>query len=445
MSLNNYRPVSVLPVFSKIYEKVVYKRLYDYIVLHNILYDNRFGVREKYSSYMALITLIDHLSEALERGEAVIGLFLDFSKAFDTVDHEILLVKLHHYGIRGVMLDWFRDYLSNRTQCVVYDEVSSELMLVKCGVPQGSILGPLLFLLYVNDLPNATTNLFSVLYADDTNMFATGEDIDYLVSNLNKTLLNVSDWLKANKLSINVKKTHYMVWYPRSIVMNRTLHIEFNGQQIEEVMETKFLGVILDNGLTWKPHIQHVRNKVSRGTGILKKLRPHVNNDTILGLYYSFIYPYFTYCVQVWGKTYQSNLDCIVKIQKRMIRLLAGVHPLTHTEPIFFRLKILKFIDVVNYIIGIFMYKVYHQDIPRVFENYYTENRNVHDYATRQVDHIHIAYAGTNRRNMTMRLQGGKVWNSIVRNKIPYNGSIYIFKREFKSFLLNCYTWAGGP
>ena len=197
--------------------------------------------------------------------------------------------------------------------------------------------------------------------------------------------------------------------------------------------------------LTWKPHIQQVRNKVSRGTGILKKLRPYVNNDTILGLYYSFIYPYFTFCVKVWGKTYQSNLDCIVKLQKRVIRLLAGVHPLTHKEPIFFRLKILKFTDVVNYIIGIFMYKVYHQDIPRVFENYYTDNRNVHDYATRQVDHIYIAYAGTNRRNMTMRFQGGKVWNSIVRNKIPYNGSIYIFKREFKSFSLNCYNWAGGP
>ena len=146
-----------------------------------------------------------------------------------------------------------------------------------------------------------------------------------------------------------------MVWYPRSLVINRKLHIEFNGQQIEEVMETKFLGVILDNGLTWKPHIQHVRNKVSRGTGILKKLRPCINNDTILGLYYSFIYPYFTYCVQVWGKTYRSNLDCIVKLQKRVIRLLAGVHLLTHTEPIFFRLKILKCIDVVNYIIGIFM------------------------------------------------------------------------------------------
>ena len=213
MSVNNYRPVSVLPVFYiyEIYEEIVYKRLYDYIVLHNILYDNQFGFREKQSSYMALITLMDHLTEALERGEAVIGLFLDFSKAFDTVDHEILLIKLHHYGIRGEMLNWFRDHLSNRTQCVLYDGVSSELLPVKCGVPQGSILGTLLFLLYVNDLPNAATNLFSVLYADDTNMFASGKDMNNLVSNLNSTLLTVSDWLKANKLSINVKKTLYGV------------------------------------------------------------------------------------------------------------------------------------------------------------------------------------------------------------------------------------------
>ena len=151
MIVNNYRPVSVLPVFSKIHEKVVYKRLHGYIVLHNILYENQFGFREKHSSYMALITRIDHLSEALERGEAVIGLLLDFSKAFHTVDHEILLVKLHHYGIRGVMLDWLRDYLSNRTQCVVHNDASSELMPVKCGLPHGSILGPLLFLINVND------------------------------------------------------------------------------------------------------------------------------------------------------------------------------------------------------------------------------------------------------------------------------------------------------
>ena len=137
--------------------------------------------------------------------------FLRLSKAFDIVDHEILLVKLHHYGVRGVKLDWFKGYLSNRTLCVVYDDVSSELMPVKCGVPQGSILGPLLFRIYVNDLPNYASNLFSVLYVDDTDMFASGKDKENLVYNLNKTLLNVSDWIKAIKLSINVKKN--IIWY----------------------------------------------------------------------------------------------------------------------------------------------------------------------------------------------------------------------------------------
>ena len=135
-----------------------------------------------------------------------------------------------------------------------------------------------------------------------------------------------------------------MVWYPRSFTMDRSLPFKFNGQQIEEVSETKFLGVILDNGLTWKSHIRHVRNMVSRGAGILKNRRSCVNNDTALDLYYSFIYPYFTYCVYVWGKTYTCNLDCIITLEKRVIRILAGVHPLTHTEPMFSRLKILKFL-----------------------------------------------------------------------------------------------------
>ena len=126
-------------------------------------------------------------------------------------------------------------------------------------------------LLYVNDLPNTATNPFSVLFADDTHMFPSSKDTNILVSNLNSTLFTVSDWLKANKLSISVKKTHYMVWYPRSFTMDKSLPIEFKGQQIEEVSETTLLGVVLDNGLTWKVHIQHVRNGVSRGAGILKK------------------------------------------------------------------------------------------------------------------------------------------------------------------------------
>ena len=145
MSVNNYRPVSMLPVFSKIFEKLMFNRLSEYLKWKNVLCVNQFGFREKHSSYMVLITLVDHLSEPLEKGDTVIGLFLNFSKAFDIVDHNILLLKLNHYGIKGLILDWFSDYLCNRRQYVTYDGISSQSSWVKCGVPQGSILGPLLF------------------------------------------------------------------------------------------------------------------------------------------------------------------------------------------------------------------------------------------------------------------------------------------------------------
>ena len=436
MCVNNYRPISILPVFSKVYEKIMFNRLSEYLKMQNILCSNQFGFREKHSSYMALVTLVDRLSEALEKGETVIGLFLDFSKAFDTVDHEILLCKLEHYGIRGCLLDWFKYYLYNRCQFVTYCNTSSQHTSVKCGVPQGSILGPLLFLIYINDLPHATT-LFSVLFADDTNMFDSSKDINGLIANINTELGKVCDWLYANKLSINVSKTHFMVWSPRKAKLEDLGPITLNGQEIDRVTETKFLGIILDKSLSWKPHIYYVRNKISKAAGILKKLRAYVNIDTMVNLYYSFVYPYFMYCVHVWGKTYVTNLECLNIMQKSIVRIIAGVSPKEHTAPLFFKFKILRLHQLVDYNIGVFMYKVFYKDVPNIFKDYYLPNYEIHDHYTRQKDNIHLEVVKTNRRDMTMRYQGAKVWNIILNNNIMYKGSVAMFKKDFKSYLLS--------
>ena len=178
MLINNYRPVSILPFFSKILEKLMYNRLISFINTHKLLSKYQFGFRKGHSTSYALVTLVDKIATALDQGDSVLGIFLDLSKAFDTVNHDILLMKLNNYGFRGICLDWLASYLRNRKQFVTYDNFKSALGNISCGVPQGSILGPLLFLVYINDLTNVSDKLFSILYADDTNLFIQGKDIN---------------------------------------------------------------------------------------------------------------------------------------------------------------------------------------------------------------------------------------------------------------------------
>ena len=209
---NNYRPVSLLCVLSKVFETVMYNRLIDFLESRKTLVKEQLGFRKLHSSYMALMLLMDKLIKSLENGEFVIGIFLDFSKALDTVDHAILSEKLYHYGIRGTTLDWFNSYLFSRKQYVTYNGISSHTKTVSCGVPQRSILGPLLFLIYINDLSNVCKYSTPILYADDTNRFLNGMDLNEMENAINTDLKQVSLWLKVNKLSLNVKKTHFIVF-----------------------------------------------------------------------------------------------------------------------------------------------------------------------------------------------------------------------------------------
>ena len=241
----NYRPVSILPQFSKILEKIFNNRLDNFIEKHKILTDSQYGFRRNRSTSLALIELIEKITESLDSKRTTVGVFIDLKKAFDTIDHQLLLKKLYFYGVRGTALNWIEPYLTNRQQYVHLGDVKSELLKVLCGVPQGSILGPKLFIIYINDICNVSKLLDLILFADDTKSFYTGTNLDNISEVITGELEKINVWFSLNKLSLNVSKTNYMIFSNKNI-KDGDASIIFNGQEIKEVQYTKFLGVLIN-------------------------------------------------------------------------------------------------------------------------------------------------------------------------------------------------------
>jgi hypothetical protein len=430
--ITNYRPISILPVFSKLFERLMYNRLMDFIMSNDILYKYQFGFRRNYSTTMALVTLVDNIMSALDTGNIVIGVFLDFKKAFDTVNHDILLNKLSNYGIRGVAHSWIKSYLSNRYQYVSYNNTDSQKKLIKCGVPQGSILGPLLFLLYINDITFVSDSLLPIIFADDTNVFLKGKNLNDMIDNMNTELEKIVKWLNANKLSLNISKTQYMVFRTQRTKITHSKELSISGINLEFVEHAKFLGVYIDYCFTWDKHIQTIKSKISRGTAIIKKAKPVLNMNSLITMYYSFIYPYLSYCVEVWGKAATILLSTLQKLQKQVIRNIRSVHYRAHSAPIFKELGLLNLNQICRYKTIIFMFKFVKGMLPSIFHEMFTRNCTMR---TRQRYNLKIPQCRTSAFQKTMRYQGVKEWNSICET-LDHLCSVHSFKKRAKKFLL---------
>ena len=312
IDLSNYRPISVLSCFSKILERIMYNRLYQYLTENKILYPKQFGFQTGHSTEHAIVQLVDQILESFEYNKYTLGVFIDLSKAFDTVDHSILLKKLELYGVTDRNHLWFKNYLSNRKQFIqINNEETTELETITCGVPQGSILGPLLFLLYVNDLKKASNLLDPIMYADDTSLFLTHKDISYLFETVNLQLERINQWFISNKLSLNVSKTKYSFFHKPSKRDDIPLllpKLNINNSEIERSECFKFLGVLLDENLCWKECINYIESKTAKNIGLLYKAKPYIDKHSLLSLYHSYIHSYINYGNIAWGSTTRTDL-----------------------------------------------------------------------------------------------------------------------------------------
>ena len=394
-NFTNYRPISLLSSFAKLMEKIVAKQLIGFLKAHNILYKHQYGFRAKHNTSQPVLHFVDKIFNALnqKQNEKTLSVFIDLKKAFDTVNHKILLKKMEHYGVRGTTNIWFSNYLSEREQFVYIDGIKSDKRKIICGVPQGSVLGPLLFLMFINDLPNATEFL-TLLFADDTTFQITGQNIETLFEKCNLELEKAATWFKTNKLTLNVKKTKFMLFEGKKDKTNlEGLNLKIDDKIIDQVGSNceekyfKFVGHVLDDQLTWTGHIEHICKKLATANFAINSSKNFLPLRIRRTLYFSLFDSHLNFGSLLWGCAEQKLLKKIETLQKKCIRNVALKGSFSHSEPIFKELKILKFVDKISFFRALFMHQYRNNKLPVSFTNIFQDITNTDELQTRHNDY----------------------------------------------------------
>ena len=436
--VQNYRPISILPIFSKIIEKVVHHQLYGFLQRNRILSPNQYGFRKKLSTSDAIADMLQFLYDKLDKGHTVISFFLDFSKAFDTVNHNILLDKLKFYGIRGVPHNWFKSYLSNRSQFVATNNVLSSVENIHYGVPQGSTLGPLLFLLFINDFPNCSNFFKFTLFADDSTLTCSFKNFDPVSIQhvLEQELSKINDWLLSNRIKVNTQKSHFLIFsYRKKITLNP---IKFGENFLSQCESTKFLGIYIDDHLTFKEHIEYILKKINKSVGILFKLNNFFPQHILVSLYNTLILPYFNYGIVSWHNSSQYALNRLVTCQKKAVRAICSLEYNAHTNDHFKELKILKLNDIYKLNLCAIMFSHIVDPLNYPISDRFVRNSHIHSYNTRnRDDFVTPRYSRTTSQSCFL-YQSTVEWNSIP-SVIQNCRNVKTFRKKFKTYILDRY------
>ena len=389
--IDNYRPISSLPIFSKVFEKLTLIRMESFISRQHILTPCQFGFRKGCSISHAVIKLLTHIVQAYHDKVYSACFFLDLRKAFDTVNHNLLMKKLEHYGFRGQCSNYMKSYFENRKQYVQVDGHSSSLESVTCGVPQGSILGPLCFSLYINDMPLAVKEKV-VLFADDAAFVIICHTLAGLYQQIRELLTDLSAYLNINKLFPNSRKSKLMMFKSRPTP--ELPNIYFAGEQIEWVSEFKYLGITITNNMSFSKHISNVSLKISRMTGTFTCLRTLMPRNILIKLYYALVYPHLSGHVIVWGSSPPSHLKQLIVRINTLLRTILGVawengRPLISNNELYKRLGLLKFSSIFKLNLYKLLQLLLDGDLPEFWELLLMSYVTPHAYNTRGIRFRH--------------------------------------------------------
>ena len=430
--VENYRPITVPPGFSKIFEYAFLYRLMNFLDKNNILSNNQHGFRSNKSTQTAMYDFYEKVIEYIEAGECPVGIFCDLSRAFDCVDHDKLLGKLYACGIRGVALDWISSFLRNRKQYVAVTHsfdgnvgsANSEYKVINMGVPQGSVLGPILFSVYTNELDTLTNDAHLIMYADDQSLIISDKH-DALVENkCNNSLMNLYNWYCFYKQHLNAEKTTFMRFHNRQKICT-DLNIKINDTSLSNSKNVKFLGLTLDECLNWKGHCEQLISKLNSISYLMRSLKPVLLKDQLLNLYHAQVGSRLRYGISFWGNSTLSS-DVFI-VQKRILRIIAGISKTCSCREVFRSYKVLTLTSILIYDLCVFVF---------INKAKFIINSNFHVKNTRRNDKFHIPHYKYNISINAPYCLGLKLFNHLpddIKQAINTNS----FKFKLRTYLLD--------